>query len=67
MGWIPIFIMIGGLIAFVNMYGNAMNNHVTFGNLFSYGFKTTAIMALIVIFCTVVFSVLLPGSKRKRI
>lgn len=47
------------------MYGNAMDNNVTFGNLFGYGFKTTAVMTLLVIVGTVVFSVLLPEVKER--
>ncbi len=65
MAWLPIFIMVGGLIVFVNMYGNAMKNEVTFGNLFSYGYKTTAVMTLVVILCSIVFILLFPEAKEK--
>jgi Protein of unknown function (DUF4199) len=65
MAWIPIFIVIGGLIVFINLYGNALNNQVTFGNLFGYGFKTTATLTLVVIASTVIFLLLLPGEKEK--
>jgi Protein of unknown function (DUF4199) len=65
MAWLPIFILIAGLIVFINMYGNAMNNDVGFGNLFGYGFKTTAVLTLIVIACTALFIILIPEAKEK--
>jgi len=58
-------IIMAGLILFITLYGRAMNNRVTFGNLFSYGFKTTAVIMLIMIFFTVVFFLLFPDIKEK--
>lgn len=65
LAWISYLIMIGGLIAFINLYGNAMNNQVSFGNLFSYGFKTTAVMTVIMILFTVIFFLIFPEIKEK--
>jgi Protein of unknown function (DUF4199) len=65
MGWVPVLILVGGLIAFVYIYGNTMNNEVSFGNLFSYGFKATAVVALIVIFCTAIFILLTPEVREQ--
>src|SRR5689334_5705331 len=64
-GWLPIIFIVVGLIVFVNLYGKALNNQVTFGNLFAYGFKTTAFLTLIVIAFTVVFFLLFPEIKEK--
>ena len=64
-GWLPIIFIIIGLIAFVNLYGKALNNEVTFGNLFAYGFKTTAFLTLIVIAFTVIFFLAFPDIKEK--
>jgi len=63
--WLPIIIIIIGLVVLVNIYGNAMNNQVTFGNLFGYGFKVTATVTLVVILFMVVFIFIFPESKEK--
>lgn len=42
-GWISIAIFIIAIVVSVNIYGKQMNNNVTFGNLFSHGFKVTAV------------------------
>src|SRR5207253_5628542 len=44
---------------------NAKNNFVSFGNLFSYGFKSTAIATLFIIICLVIVIVALPDFKQK--
>lgn len=62
---IPFIIILAGLIIFINMYGNAKNNQVTFGNLFAYGFKTTAFLTLVVILFTVIFFLIFPEIKEK--
>ena len=66
-GWLPIIIIIAGLIIFINLYGKALNNQVGFGNLFAYGFKTTAFLTLIVIAFTVIFFLIFPEIKEKMI
>ena len=58
-------IIMASLILFITMYGKARNNQVTFGNLFSYGFKTTAVLMLIMIFFTIIFFLLFPDIKEK--
>jgi len=65
LGWIAYLLFIAGLIMFINMYGNAKNNDVTFGGLFSYGFKTTAIATLIIVLCLVVIISVMPEFKQK--
>lgn len=65
MGWISYLILIVGLIIFVNAYGKANNYELTFGGLFSYGFKVTAITTLIVIICMVIFFAAFPEFKEK--
>ncbi|GAC1395418.1 MAG: hypothetical protein NVSMB63_15570 [Sediminibacterium sp.] len=54
LSWISFCIIIGGLIWACNDYAKQMNGNVTFGNVFSYGFKTTAAIAVFVIIYTVV-------------
>jgi hypothetical protein len=63
--FLPFVIILAGLIMFINMYGNAKNNQVTFGNLFAYGFKTTALLTLVVILFTVLFFLIFPDIKEK--
>lgn len=65
MQWISYLLLCVGLIIFVNMYGKAKDNFVTFGNLFAYGFKATALAALVVIAFLVVFSFIFPEFKEK--
>jgi hypothetical protein len=64
-GWLPIIFTIIGLIVFVNLYGKALNNQVSFGNLFAYGFKTTAFLILVVIAFTVILFLMFPDIKEK--
>lgn len=63
--WIPPLIIVAGLVTFINIYGNAQKNQVSFGNLFSYGFKTTAVITLVIIFFTIVFFLIFPEIKTK--
>lgn len=65
MGWISYVILLGGLILFVNLYGKAKDHQVTFGNLFSYGFKATAIVTLIMVLFIIIFFMAFPEFKDK--
>ena len=67
MAWISYLLMVAGLIIFIIQYGNALNNRVTFGNLFSYGFKTTALLALIMIAFTIILFLIFPDIKQKMV
>jgi NADH:ubiquinone oxidoreductase subunit 6 (subunit J) len=64
-GLLAYSILIIGLILFINMYGKANNYQLSFGNLFSYGFKATAIATLLVIACTLLLFVAMPEMKEK--
>ena len=64
-GWFSYLIILGGIIVFIVLYGKAMDNQVSFGNLFSYGFKTTAVLTLVMILFTVIFFLLFPDVKEK--
>lgn len=65
LGWIAYLLFVGGIIIFVNLYGTARNNDVTFGNLFSYGFKATALATLFILVCLVVIIFAMPDFKQK--
>ena len=66
-GWISICIMVIGLVIFIYLHGKANNNQVSFGNLFSYGFKATAFMTLIVVVYTILSFIIFPEMKEKNI
>ncbi len=63
LGWLGYLFMIIGIIIFINQYGKAKNNEVTFGNLFGYGFKTTAIIALVITIFSLIFFFAFPEFK----
>lgn len=49
-------------------YANQKDNYVTFGNIFSYGFKMTAIIALIMVAYTLLsMGIIFPEIKEKTI
>lgn len=64
-GWLPILITIGGLVLFINLHGKAHNNQKTFGELFSYGFKATAMLILVVVVFVIITALLFPEMKTK--
>ncbi len=58
-------LIIGGLIYFVNQYGKAHDYTKSFGNLFSFGFKSTAVYTVIFIIFLVIFFLIFPDLKEK--
>lgn len=67
LGWVAYLIFIIALIVFINQYGKANDYRPTFGNLFSYGFKTTSIVTLVVVIFIVIFFLAFPEYKDKVI
>lgn len=62
--WIPTIILCAGLIWACISYANQMNNAVTFGNVFGHGFKTTAVVACIMVLYTLLsIFVIFPETK----
>lgn len=66
-GWITYAIIIGALIFFIMQYGKANNFQPSFGELFSYGFKATAMYTVVFIGFLVLFSFLFPDFKTNAI
>ena len=66
-GWISYLILIGGLVFFINKYGNDRENYASFGELFSYGFKATAMITLVFILFIVGIALLFPEFKEKAL
>ena len=58
-------IIIGGLIYVVKQYGKANNYTVSFGNLFAYGFKATAMFTILFIAFLILFFIAFPDLKEK--
>ena len=67
LGILQFLIIIGGLIYFVNQYGKANNNAVTFGNLFAFGFKATAVFTVINIIFMIIFFLIFPEMKEEAL
>ncbi|MEP6846239.1 MAG: DUF4199 domain-containing protein [Panacibacter sp.] len=53
LSYIQYAILLGGIIWSCNSYAKQMNSNVTFGNVFSHGFKTTAFIAALMAVYTV--------------
>ena len=66
-GWLSYLIIIAGLVLFINLYGKSQNHYVKFGDLFSYGFKATAMMTLVFLIFIVVLSLIYPEMKEKAL
>jgi hypothetical protein len=58
LSYLPLVVFGGGLIFSIVQFSKANNHNVTFGSCFSYGFKATAIIAIIMavfVFCFITF------------
>ena len=62
-GYITYAILIIGLIVTIGMYAKAHDHRLTFGNLFAFGFKTTAVFTIIFIGFIIIFNLLFPDMK----
>lgn len=63
--YLPTLLTLGLLIFFIVKYSNDLDNNVTFGKCFSYGFKATAVMTLIVFVFSLVFILMTPAFKEE--
>jgi hypothetical protein len=63
--WLAYLIPFAGIILFINLYARAYDYRRTFGDLFSYGFKATTIIALVDIAFTLIFHFAFPEFKEK--
>ena len=64
-GFLQYLVIFGGLIYFINQYGKANNYTVSFGNLFAYGFKSTAVFTIINISFLIILFAAFPEFKEK--
>jgi uncharacterized protein YybS (DUF2232 family) len=66
LNYIQYAIFLGGIIWACVSYSNQLNANVTFGNLFAHGFKTTAvIMVIILVYTILAMKVLFPDMIDK--
>ena len=63
--WLVNIILFGGILWACISYGKQLNNNVTFGNVFTHGFKVSSLVTLFLIFFTVIFFLLFPEVKEK--
>lgn len=63
--WVGYIIFFIGIIFCIAQYGKQINHHSTFGNYFAHGFKTSAIVTIIMVIYVVVFILLFPEFKDK--
>jgi uncharacterized membrane protein YphA (DoxX/SURF4 family) len=63
--WISYSIIILGIMLFVIRYANDNHGTLSFGNLFAYGFKTTATVAVLFIIFMLIFYMLFPEYKEQ--
>jgi hypothetical protein len=65
MGYITYGIFIIGLIVVIGMHAKANNYRLSFGNLFAFGFKTTAVTTIIFLIFMVILNLIFPELKEK--
>jgi Protein of unknown function (DUF4199) len=65
--WIGSLILIGLLIYFINEYSKAENFKKTFGELFTYGFKSSSIITLLLSAFMVTYTMIFPDSIEKAV
>jgi hypothetical protein len=66
-GWMSYLLIIGGLVFFINLYGKAKDNYVSFGDLFAYGFKAASMFTLVFLIFIVILAVAMPEMKTEAI
>jgi len=65
--WLSILIFAAGIIYVCTNYGKQMDNNVTFGNTFAFGFKTSALVTCLMVVFSIVFVLVFPEMKEKAI
>ena len=65
LSYISLLLLLGGIIYFVTQYGKSVDHTASFGQLFSFGFKSTAIATIVVIAFQLIFFLIFPEYKEK--
>lgn len=66
-GPLTYLVVIAGLAFFVNRYGRSQQYTASFGNLFSFGFKSTAVITVVFVSFTIIFNLLYPEFGEKAL
>jgi hypothetical protein len=66
-GMLPVLLVIVGLSVFIRLFGKANGYQKTFGELFSYGFKATAVLTLMLVVYMLCYSFTVPELKAETI
>lgn len=67
LGYISMLILLAGVIYFITQYGKSVDYTASFGKLFAYGFKATAVATIVVIAFQVLFFMIFPEYKDKML
>jgi ABC-type Co2+ transport system permease subunit len=65
LGMLSLLILVAGLIFFIMQYGKSVDHTATFGQLFNWGFKATAVATIIVLASQVIFFLIFPEYRDK--
>lgn len=65
LGYLSYAVILAGIIIAINKYGKSVDNSASFGKLFTFGFKATAVLTILVIVFQVLFFLIFPEYKEK--
>lgn len=67
LGWIGSAATLIALVFLIREYGNAKNNQLGFGELFSFGFKSTAFATILILVFQIAFNLIFPEMQDKML
>lgn len=67
LGSISFIVLIGGIIWACISYAKQMDGNVSFGNTFAHGFKTTAVITILMVAFTAIIMTFLPEIKEQAL
>lgn len=67
LGWIESAATLIALVFLIREYGNAKNNQLGFGELFSFGFKSTAFATILILVFQIAFNLIFPEMQDKML
>jgi len=66
--WLPLVILFAAIVWGCTYYSNQLDGYVTFGNIFSHGFKMSAVITVILIVWTLLsLTIIFPEMKEKSL
>lgn len=63
--WLSMFLLGVGIVSSCVIYSNQSNHDITFGNIFSHGFKTAAVVTCITILFSILLFLIMPELKQR--